>query len=103
MNRLAFLSAIALFAAGCASRSAIPAATAQAPRAQHAGTTPPSDATPPSPRVVELRHFYLLSPGPNTTLVVTRSDLAPKAVSSPATVSSSESSSAKQAAPFLLQ
>ncbi|MEO8905041.1 MAG: hypothetical protein ABI488_21510 [Polyangiaceae bacterium] len=26
---------------------------------------------------VPLRHFYLLSPGPNATLVVTRSDLQP--------------------------
>ena len=28
-------------------------------------------------QVVELRHIYLLSPGPNSTLVVTRSDVPP--------------------------
>jgi hypothetical protein len=58
---------------GCASAVGRPAASAQpaalAPR--------PADANPPNSahQVVELRHFYLLSPGPNATLVVTRSDV----------------------------
>jgi len=69
MNRFAFLSVSAvLFAMGCATRSAPPATAATkalAPAAQVGPT-----------QVVELRHFYLLSPGPSATLVVTRSDVA---------------------------
>jgi hypothetical protein len=68
MNRLASLLVIALLT-GCASRGAIPATTARALPAQ------PARSTPPEAQVVELRHFYLLSPGPRATLVVTRSDL----------------------------
>ncbi len=35
-----------------------------------------ASTTPPSARVAApLRHFYLLSPGPNAKLVITRSDL----------------------------
>jgi hypothetical protein len=67
MNRFACLLVIAL-SSGCASRSAIPVATATTMPAEHAA------ATPPAAQVVELRHFYLLSPGPSATLVVTRSD-----------------------------
>jgi len=66
MNRFACLSAIALLAAACASHGARPAATASAPPAPAAST---------AARVVELRHFYLLTPGPNAKLVVTRSDV----------------------------
>jgi hypothetical protein len=80
MNRFAFLSAI-LLSAGCAGRSAVPTTAATAPHTQ------PAHAT--SPQVVELRHFYLLSPGPNSRLVVTRSDLATGATHS------SEASTAK--------
>jgi hypothetical protein len=89
MIRFASLFVLALLAAGCASRSAIPA-TAAASRAPHAE---PAQAAPPASRVVELRHFYLLSPGPNARLVVTRSDLATGAISS------TESTSATAAAP----
>jgi hypothetical protein len=73
MTRFAFLSAIsaiALLPAGCASRGA---PLASAPTATLA---PPAPATTPAPQVVELRHFYLLSPGPSSKLVVTRSDIA---------------------------
>ncbi|MEI9939161.1 MAG: hypothetical protein WDO69_18225 [Pseudomonadota bacterium] len=38
--------------------------------------TEPARTTPPDSQVVELRHFYLLSPGPSARLVVTRSDVA---------------------------
>ncbi|HYQ28494.1 MAG TPA: hypothetical protein VER04_14790 [Polyangiaceae bacterium] len=69
MKRLTCLSALALLAAGCG-RGAIPAASASAPAPQ------PAERAEASARVVELRHFYLLTPGPNAKLVVTRSDLA---------------------------
>ncbi|MES1176423.1 MAG: hypothetical protein ABUL62_19020 [Myxococcales bacterium] len=51
-------------ATGCASSAARPAQNAApgAPLQKQAQT-------------VELRHIYLLSPGPNSTLVVTRSDV----------------------------
>ncbi|MEI9948368.1 MAG: hypothetical protein WDO74_05145 [Pseudomonadota bacterium] len=67
MNLFVAASAIALLA-GCASQSAKPATTARASFAQSARTTQPSQDG-------ELRHFYLLSPGPSSKLVVTRSDL----------------------------
>ncbi len=70
MKRFTTLFAIALLAAGCASRSAMPATTASA------RLTEPARTTPPDSQVVELRHFYLLSPGPSARLVVTRSDVA---------------------------
>jgi len=70
MNRLASLLVIA-WLTGCASHSGIPATTARAVPPQ------PARATQRAPEVVELRHFYLLSPGPRATLVVTRSDLQP--------------------------
>ena len=69
MNRLTSLIVIALLT-GCASHSALPATTARAMPA------PSPRSTPPAAQHVELRHFYLLSPGPSATLVVTRSDLA---------------------------
>ena len=71
MNSFASLSAIALLAVSCAGKSALPATTALAPRAQ------PAHASMPAAQTVELRHFYLLSPGQGPTLVVTRSELAP--------------------------
>jgi hypothetical protein len=69
MNRFASLLALALLPAGCVSRGALPPTAANTP--------PPAPAprTPPVARVVELRHFYLLSPGPSATLVVTRSEM----------------------------
>ncbi|HEY3256641.1 MAG TPA: hypothetical protein VGJ91_21940 [Polyangiaceae bacterium] len=92
MNSFASLSAIALLAIGCAaSTHAVPATTAGAPRAQAAHT--PQAA----PRVVELRHFYLLSPGPHATLVVSGSDLGSEAAGS----SEASNSPPRQAAPFL--
>jgi len=58
---------LAALGAGCASRGALPPNAA-------APTT--IEATSHGHQVAELRHFYLLSPGPNATLVVTRSDLS---------------------------
>ena len=73
MNRITSLGMIALFLAGCASRSVPPAATAaRAPLAEPARSNASAAAS------VELRHFYLLSPGPSAKLVVTRSDVAPR-------------------------
>jgi hypothetical protein len=91
MNRFASLSAIALLAAGCASQNVMKAEAAAAPRVEE----PPRGTPPSASRVVELRHFYLLSPGPNAKLVVTRSDV------SPSSTSSTEGSSAKAATPLL--
>ena len=71
MKLIACLAVLALVAVGCASRNAPPATTATTTPA-HVG-----HATPPGSQAVELRHFYLLSPGPSSTLVVTRSDPAP--------------------------
>lgn len=72
MNRIAYLATLASLAVGCASRSALPVpATATPAQAGHA-TPPPAHAQ--ASKDVELRHFYLLSPGPSSTLVVTRSD-----------------------------
>lgn len=68
MNRFAFLSVVALLAIGCATRGAPPATPTTG------ALTPAAKGAPP--QVVELRHFYLLSPGPSSTLVVTRSDVA---------------------------
>jgi len=68
MNRFAFLSALALLAIGCAGKGAVPATQAAAPLPEPARTTSPAS------RTVELRHFYLLSPGPGARLVVTRSE-----------------------------
>jgi len=72
---MTFASSFVLFAslaltAGCASAVARPAAGA--------GLSEPAPTqmqTNTQERTVELRHFYLLSPGPNATLVVTRSDV----------------------------
>ena len=71
MPRIAFFPVLALLAAGCASRGTLPPTSASAAPAQPASAS----AHPTQP--VELRHFYLLSPGPSSTLVVTRSDTAP--------------------------
>lgn len=72
MTRLVSLTAIALLAVGCATHTQDRATPASAPHTQRAQPQPrPAE-------VVELRHFYLLSPGPGPSakLVVTRSDLA---------------------------
>jgi len=73
MARFAFLSMFALIASACASRGTLPPATAGANTAH----VQPAHATTRPAHAVELRHFYLLSPGPSSTLVVTRSDIAP--------------------------
>ena len=73
MLRIACLSVLASLAVGCASRP-LPAATATTTRTQTGHATPA--ASQPASQEVELRHFYLLSPGPSATLVVTRSDTA---------------------------
>ncbi len=62
----ASLSIAILVLAGCSSQAAKPAASP-------VGAAPELPAS--SNKVVELRHIYLLSPGPNATLVVTRSDV----------------------------
>ena len=62
----ASLSIALLVLVGCSSQVPRPA------------TSPLAAAPSPAPsanKVVELRHIYLLSPGPNATLVVTRSDV----------------------------
>jgi hypothetical protein len=65
--RLPWIMSLVALAAGCATQSGLPPkseASASSGSASHAHD------------VAELRHFYLLSPGPNATLVVTRSDLS---------------------------
>ncbi len=63
-SSLVLLGSILLTAA-CTGGAARPAQSATAPiGSQKQG------------QVVELRHFYLLSPGPKATLVVTRSDVS---------------------------
>ena len=57
----------AVLAAGCASNAAAPP-----PVEPHARA---SGAPHGERKQVELRHFYLLSPGTSATLVVTRSDV----------------------------
>jgi len=74
MLRIACLPTLVLLAAGCANRQALPAAMPTTTVAQTSHATPrPAQA---EPQTVELRHFYLLSPGPSSTLVVTRSEPA---------------------------
>jgi len=75
MNPIASLFGIALFAAGCAHHGAVPPTDASAQRSVISASADRS-APRPAAEGVELRHFYLLSPGPKATLVVTRSDLA---------------------------
>jgi len=75
MNPIACLFVIASFAAGCASQGAVPPKTARAQRTVIPASTRGFAQRSPADGV-ELRHFYLLSPGPKATLVVTRSDLA---------------------------
>jgi hypothetical protein len=69
MTRFAFLSAVALLAAGCASRTAAPPTSVTAAHTQSARSAQHASEE------IELRHYYLLSPGPNAKLVVTRSDV----------------------------
>ena len=56
MNRFACLSAIALLAVGCAPQRD------RRPHPSAAARASPCGRRQPSPQVVELRHFYLLSP-----------------------------------------
>ncbi|HEY0463304.1 MAG TPA: hypothetical protein VGC79_03805 [Polyangiaceae bacterium] len=74
MNPFASFFAIALLTVGCASAShnAMPATTATTATASTRHARPARPAPPASQ--VELRHFYLLSPGPSATLVVTHRD-----------------------------
>ncbi len=78
--RSAFVFALstAVLTAGCAS-SARPAVTAQIHNepvlaASEASMPPRSNGVMPARPAPALRHYYLLSPGPNATLVVTRSE-----------------------------
>ena len=75
MNRFALLPLIAVIAAGCASRSVPPATPSTT--ADPASIASQAQPTPASSQAVELRHFYLLSPGPSSKMVVTRSDVMP--------------------------
>jgi hypothetical protein len=70
---MTFASSFVLFTSlgltiGCARSAARPAQSATP------GARPQKQDQ--ADRTVELRHVYLLSPGPNATLVVTRSDVA---------------------------
>jgi len=73
MTRIACFAAFVLLVSGCASRNSAPPQAAPATPTQLSHATPPAAAE----SQVELRHFYLLSPGPRATLVVTRTDTAP--------------------------
>lgn len=75
MLRIACLPILVLLAVGCASRQAPPVATPTATGGQTSHATPRRAQA--DSETVELRHFYLLSPGPSSTLVVTRSEPAP--------------------------
>ena len=70
MNQLASLLLTVTCLAGCASRAEAPRAAAPMRPALHGGK-----AEAP----LELRHFYLLSPGPDAKLVVTHSSEVPLA------------------------
>ncbi|HEX3852114.1 MAG TPA: hypothetical protein VHW01_14180 [Polyangiaceae bacterium] len=65
--KLPWLMLLAAFAAGCASNGGLP---------MKSEANLSSETASHTRHVAELRHFYLLSPGPNATLVVTRSDLS---------------------------
>jgi len=67
MKKLPWMMLLAALAAGCASRGELPVKSEASLSGETASHTR---------NVAELRHFYLLSPGPNATLVVTRSDLS---------------------------
>ena len=71
MNFTSLLPLVCL-AVGCANRTAVASRTARE-------LAPPAETPQPSSKVVELRHFYLLTPGPNAKLVVTRSDVGESA------------------------
>ena len=70
MTRLASLAVIALLGCACAGQHATPQISANARTAGAAASTPPA-----AQGDVALRRFYLLAPGPNATLVMTRSDV----------------------------
>jgi hypothetical protein len=65
--KLPWMMLLVALAAGCANSSGLP------PKSGASMSSAPASDTR---NVAELRHFYLLSPGPNATLVVTRSDLS---------------------------
>jgi len=71
MNFTSLLPLVCL-AVGCANHTAVPSRTAHE-------LARPAETAHPSSQVVELRHFYLLTPGPNAKLVVTRSDIGESA------------------------
>jgi hypothetical protein len=65
--KLPWMMLLVTLAAGCAKQSELPLKS----------EANVSSATASQTRnVAELRHFYLLSPGPNETMIVTRSDLS---------------------------
>jgi hypothetical protein len=64
--RLTYFALLLALGTGCASQSTASVKT-QSAASIEAGSLPRNGTG--------LRHFYLLSPGPNATLVVTRSDL----------------------------
>jgi hypothetical protein len=64
--KLTYFVLLLALGSGCASQGAASVKT-QSAASVEAASSPRSGS--------ELRHFYLLSPGPNATLVVTRSDL----------------------------
>lgn len=66
LMKLIYWLAVIAVSAGCG-RSAVPVQPESAASLQGGSQ---------AQNTAELRHFYLLSPGPNATLVVTRSDLA---------------------------
>lgn len=65
--KLPWMMVLVVLAAGCASQRELPLKSE---------ANAPSETASHTHNVAELRHFYLLSPGPNATLVVTRSDLS---------------------------
>lgn len=79
------LATVIALTAGCASTSRPAMAPALAPQVRSEAVLAGSEATVPvpaprvstafaAPQARALRHYYLLSPGPNATLVVTRAE-----------------------------
>jgi hypothetical protein len=67
--KLPWMMLLIALAAGCAKQTELPLNSEASVARETASSTRNGN-------VAELRHFYLLSPGPNETMVVTRSDLA---------------------------
>jgi hypothetical protein len=65
--KLPWMMWLVALAAGCAKQGELPLKSEANVASETASSTR---------NVAELRHFYLLSPGPNETMIVTRSDLA---------------------------